>query len=178
MLSSLKLNGDGILKLEWMGRYRELIRMIIKYNNLFSRMNTEKLIDDSDFSLTAQQWQTLECVIEYEDTNFNMASFAKQLGIPKSTFSKYVKNLVEKGLVDKYQQSDNNKNIILKPTEKGQALYKKNSAIILEAGWKNAFAVLEKLSDEQIEVFTEFMANMAADLEPENNKVIQLMKLT
>ena len=136
MLSSLKLIGDGILKLEWMGRYRELIRMIIKYNNLFSRMSTEKMIDNSGSALTAQQWQTLECVIEYEDTNFNMASFAKQLGIPKSTFSKYVKYLVEQELVDKYQQSDNNKNIILKPTEKGRSLYKKNSAIILEAGWK------------------------------------------
>ncbi len=166
------------MKLEWMGRYRELIRMIIKYNNLFTRMNSDKLIDNSGISLTAQQWQTLECVIEYEDTNFNMAYFAKQLGIPKSTFSKYVKYLSENGLVDKYQQSDNNKNIILKPTAKGRALYKKNSAIILNAGWKDVFATLDTLSDEQIAMFTEFMAKMAADLEPENNKVIELMKLT
>ncbi len=166
------------MKLEWMGRYRELIRMIIKYNNLFTRMNSDKLLNNSGMSLTAQQWQTLECVIEYEDTNFNMVYFAKQLGIPKSTFSKYVRYLTEHGLVDKYQQSDNNKNIILKPTAKGRALYGKNSAIIRDAGWKEAFATLDALSDEQIEVFTEFMAKMAAELEPENNRVIELMKLS
>lgn len=177
MILLRKLNGDSILKLEWMGRYRELIRMIIKYNNLFTHINADKMMDSSGVPLTAQHWQTLECVIEYEDTNFHMAYFAKQLGIPKSTFSKHVKYLVGHGLVDKYQQSDNNKNIILKPTAKGRALYEKNSVIIRDAGWKDAFAVLETLSDEQIGLFVEFMAKMAADLEPENNKVIELMKL-
>jgi DNA-binding MarR family transcriptional regulator len=166
------------LKLEWMGRYRELVRMIIKYNNLFSRIHIGNLMVSSGVPLTAQQWQTLECVIEYEDGNFNMAHFAKQLGLPRSTFSKHVNFLMEHGFVEKYQQSDNSKNIILKPTQKGRSLYKKNSTLILEAAWKDTFEILDGLTDEQIDLFTEFMEKMAADLEPENNRVIKLMKLS
>ncbi len=166
------------MKLEWMGRYRELIRMIIKYNNLFPRNNVEMIHSErSGISLNAQQWQTLECVIEYEDTSANMAFFTKQLGFPKSTFSKNVKLLVAQGLVDRYQHVNNRKNIVLKPSEKGRALYLQNSAIILNAGWKEAFSVLEDLPDENLALFVKFMEKLAADLEPENNKVFELMKL-
>ncbi len=160
-----------------MGRYRELIRMIMKYNNLFSRKLSEKAFDGYGISLTAQQWQTLECVIEYEDTNFNMAYFAKQLGLPKSSFSKHVQSLVERGLVERYQHTNNRKNVVLKPSEKGLALYRRNSAIILESGWKEVFAIMKDLRDEDLELMVKFMGAMAAELEPENNKVFALMKM-
>ncbi|MFA6507176.1 MAG: MarR family transcriptional regulator [Treponemataceae bacterium] len=133
--------------------------------------------DRSGVSLNAQQWQTLECVIEYENTSANMAFFAKQLGLPKSTFSKNVKLLVAQGLVERYQQINNRKNIVLKPSEKGRALYLKDSAIILNSGWKEAFSVLEDLPDENLALIVKFMEKLAADLEPENNKVFELMKL-
>lgn len=161
-----------------MGRYRELIRMIIKYNNLFPRTNVAMIRNDSSgVILNAQQWQTLECVIEYEDASANMAFFAKQLGLPKSTFSKNVKLLVAQGLVERYQHKNNRKNIVLRPSEKGRALYLKDSAIILNSGWKEAFGVLKGLSDENLALVVTFMEKLAADLEPENNKVFELMKL-
>jgi DNA-binding MarR family transcriptional regulator len=160
-----------------MGRYRELIRMIMKYNNLFSRRLSEKAFDGFGISLTAQQWQTLECIIEYEDTNFNMAYFAKQLGLPKSSFSKHVQSLVECDLVERYQHENNRKNVVLKPSEKGRALYKKNSTIILESGWKAVFAIMEDVPDDGLELMVKFMGAMAAELEPENNKVFALMKM-
>lgn len=166
------------MKLEWMGRNRELIRMLIKYNNLFYRINSGKFIDSSEVKLSAQQWQTLECIIEYEYTNYNMVFFARQLGLPKSSLSKHVNSLVKSGLIDKYQQSDNQKNIVLKPTEKGRTFYQKFSKIILEEAWNEAFQILEALPDENLKVFTQFMEKLADDLEPENNKVIKLMKLT
>lgn len=166
------------MKLEWMGRYRELIRMVIKYTNLFPRSNTQFIKNNrSGVCLSAQQWQTLECIIESEDTSANMVFFSKQLGLPKSTFSKNVKLLVAQGLVERYQQVNNKKNIVLKPSEKGRELYARNSAIILNSGWKDAFAVLEGLPDESLLLITKFMEKLAADLEPENNKVFELMKL-
>ncbi len=149
----------------------------MKYNNLFSRRLSEKAFGGYGLSLTAQQWQTLECIIEYEDTNLNMAFFAKQLGLPKSSFSKNVQSLVESGLVERYQHANNRKNVVLKPSEKGLALYRKNSAIILESGWKDVFAIMKDLRDEDLELMVKFMGAMAAELEPENNKVFALMKM-
>jgi DNA-binding MarR family transcriptional regulator len=161
-----------------MGRYRELIRMLMKYNNLFSRYCSGTFVKESGLLLSAQQWQTLESIIEYEETNFNMAFYAKQLGLPKSTFSKHVKALVDMGLVDKYQQLNNKKNIVLKPSRKGRNLYRKNYAVIYEEGWKDVFKVLDSVSDENIEQFVAFVGKLAEELEPENNKVIALLKLT
>ena len=160
-----------------MGRYRELIRMIIKYNNLFYRINSEKLIDNSKIKMSAQQWQTLECVIEYEETNSNMTFFARQLGLPKSSLSKNVSFLVANGFVEKYRQSDNGKNIVLKSTEEGRSFYHQFSRLIYSEAWKEAFDVLETISDENLNAFTLFMEKLAADLEPENNKVLKLIKL-
>lgn len=167
------------MKLEWMGRYRELIRMIIKYNNLFSRSNEKFLKNDRlGVRLSAQQWQTLECIIEFENTSENMITFAKKLGLPKSTFSKNVKLLVAQGLVDRYQHTNNRKNIVLKPSEKGRSLYDRNSAIILNSGWKTAFAALDGVSETELSQFVRFMELLADDLEPENNKVLELMKIS
>jgi DNA-binding MarR family transcriptional regulator len=159
--------------LEWMGRNRKLIRLLMKYINLFTRFD-KKIQSDSGVSLNAQQWQTLECIIEYEDENRNMFFMANQIGVPKSTFSKNVKLLVDFGLADRYQQSDNRKDIILKPSDKGREYYKNHSAILYEQGWKTPFAILEKLSDENILIFEEFMSKMIATLEPEVRKLFKI----
>jgi len=160
-----------------MGRNREFIRLLMKYVNLFSHYGNKTATTQSVISLTAQQWQTLECIIEYEDDVKNMVFMANQLGVPKSTFSKYVGLLVDQGLVERYQQTDNRKDIILKPTDKGRVFYKERSRIILEAAWSEPFTILEKFSDNEMEVLVEFMAKMVADLEPENNKARTLFKL-
>ena len=161
------------MMLEWMGRNREFIRLLMKYMNLFSNYNG-KIPSNSGVSLNAQQWQTLECIIEYEDENRNMFFMANQIGVPKSTFSKNVKLLVDSGLVDRYQQSDNRKDIILKPSDKGREYYKIHSNIIFIKGWKIPFSVLDKLSDENMLVMEEFMSTMIATLEPEVRELFKI----
>jgi DNA-binding MarR family transcriptional regulator len=141
--------------------------------NLFSHYD-KKIPSTSGISLNAQQWQALECIIEYEDENRNMFFMANQIGVPKSTFSKNVKLLVGLGLVDRYQQSDNRKDIILKPSDKGREFYKTHSEILFEKGWKIPFSVLDRLSDENMATMEEFMSKMIAALEP---KVKELLKI-
>jgi len=156
-----------------MGRNREFIRLLMKYMNLFSHYN-EKISGNSGVSLNAQQWQTLECIIEYEGENRNMVFMANQIGVPKSTFSKNVKLLVDFGLVDRYRQSDNRKDIILKPSDKGLEYYKLHSEIIFEKGWKIPFSILDKLSDESMSTIEEFMSKMIATLEPEVRELFKI----
>jgi len=161
------------MKLEWMGRNREFIRLLMKYMNIFSHYD-KKISSSSNISLNAQQWQTLECIIEFEDENRNMFFMANQIGVPKSTFSKNVKLLVDSGLVDRYRQSNNRKDIILKPSEKGRKYYKTHSEILLKKGWKIPFSVLDKLSDENMSTMEEFMSEMIATLEPEVRELFKI----
>lgn len=165
------------MKLEWMGRNREFIRLLVKFVNLFSHNGSKSVSNRSGISVNAHQWQTLECIIEYEDENCNMVFLAKQLGLPKSTFSKHVNFLEKEGLVERYQRSDNQKDIIMKPSSKGMVFYLERSRIILEAAWKGPFSILDKLSEENLAVFVDFMSSMVADIEQENNKAIELFKL-
>jgi len=165
------------MKLEWMGRYRELMGLLKKYVNLFANFGNKAVTDKLGLRLTSQQWQTLECIVEYEDENKNMVFMANKIGLKKSTFSKYVKVLDNYGLVERYQQQGNHKDIILKPSEKGRIYYKDRSKIILESAWKEAFAVLDKLSDENLAIIIDFMTRIVDDLDPKNNRVIKLFKL-
>jgi len=161
------------MKLEWMGRNREFIRLLNKYMNLFSHYD-KKIPSNSGISLNAQQWQTLECIIEYEDENRNMFFMANQIGVPKSTFSKNVKLLVDLGLVDRYQQSGNRKDIILKPSDKGREFYKIHSKVVFEKGFKIPFSVLDKLSDKNMFIMEDFMSKMIASLEPEVRELFKI----
>jgi len=124
-----------------MGRYRELIGLLSKYVNIFANFGSKAVAEKLGFRLTSQQWQTLECIVEYEDENKNMMFMTNSIGLKKSTFSKFIKVLVNYGLVERYQQKGNRKDIVLKPSEKGRIYYKDRSKILLELVWKEAFAV-------------------------------------
>jgi hypothetical protein len=65
----------------------------------------------------------------------------------------------------------------LKPSDKGRVYYKARSQILLESVWKEPFAVLDKLSDENLAIIVEFMKKAMNDLDPKNNKVVELFKL-
>ena len=165
------------MKLEWMGRYRRFIGLLIKYVNLFSHFGKKTIPGKSGIKLNLQQWETLECIVEYEDENKNMIYMANKIGLKKSTFSKFIKVLVKYGLVERYQQKGNRKDIILKPSEKGRIFYRDRSQIIMESAWKKAFAVLDKLSDENLAIVVDFMSIIIDDLDPKNNKAIELFRL-
>ncbi len=111
------------MKLEWFGRYREITAALIQFSNtMIKSANTEWDIGESVF-LTAPEWQVLELVIEHGEENLIMSDYAKLLGIPRSNISKISKILIADELIEKYRFRDNNKTIVLKPTEKGQRIY-------------------------------------------------------
>lgn len=154
------------MKLEWMREHREIIRALIRYANLYAHIQTEKLADGAEDQtpLSSQEWQTLECVLEFEGENLNMATLAGKLGIPASNFSNYVKTLVDYGFVERFQRSDNRKEIILLPTEAGRALYLARSEKIA-AEWAAAFAQLDRISAQDRRRFLAFMEELTLNLE-------------
>ena len=166
------------MKLEWMGRNRELVRLLMKFVNLFLHYESkEGIAGKSGIALNSQQWQTLECIVEYEDENKNMNSMANLLGLQKSSFSKHVKLLESYKLVERYRHTDNNKEIILKPSKKGRNFYQERSKLLFESAFYEPFVILDKLSDENLAIVVDFMTKMVNGLEPENNKTRKLFKL-
>lgn len=135
------------MKLEWMGNHRALIEKIIKYGNAYS--NTYKLQRSygTDVMFSASQIQTLEYILEAEDKDEKMSEMAARLGVSRSTFSKNVKNLEEKGLLEKYHLSGNRKDIYVKPSAEGREVYAKYTEFVRQICFDDIFQYADKVSE-------------------------------
>ncbi|SDC86441.1 MarR family protein [Paenibacillus sp. CF095] len=145
------------MKLDWMGDHRELIEKIIKYGNAYS--NTYKLQRSygTDMMFSASQIQTLEYILEAEDKEEKMSEMAARLGVSRSTFSKNVKNLTEKGLLEKFHLSGNRKDIYVKPSPKGREVYAKYTEFVRELCFDEIFKYADQISEVDKQNFVRIM---------------------
>ncbi len=155
---------EKFMELHWMGRYRKLVGQLIRYANIYVRGYNIELGGEEGVRLSAQSWQVLECIIEHEDEILKMSELSRFLGMPQSTFSKYVKRLVEQKLVERYKRADNQKDIILQPSEFGRDFYIRKSKGLLELGYKEMFGLLEDLSDDDLDRVAAAVENLADHL--------------
>ena len=139
---------------EWMGRYRPLIKELVKYENYYSRISTSKRlqVDDSIF-MSANEWQVLEYIIEHDDDPEYILNISDDLGIAPSSLSKQVKSLVNHGLIERYHTSSNKKKIVVKSTDKGKQLYENNVSSIMMPLFQVLFDGLEKIPDKYLNQF-------------------------
>lgn len=156
----------------WMGRYRELIAALVYHTNSSYRQLSIRA-DWGDISLSSQEWQILEYIVEHSDDDSNMIHVSERLGIPQSSFSKQTKVLIQCGLIEKYQKKGNKKNIILKASPFGLEQYKKISRMLYENVFSAAFNRLEELSDDQLKAVTEAIYLLTNGFsEPDNNDTL------
>ena len=168
------------MKLDWMGDHRELVEKIIKYGNAYS--NTYKLQRSygTDMTFSAAQIQTLEYILEAEDQEEKMSEMAARLGVSRSTFSKNVKNLTEKGLLEKYHLSGNRKDIYVKPSDKGREVYMKYTAFVRELCFDDIFKLADRITEADKKSFIRIMDLLAdvllwyGEKEQEPRKLIKI----
>ncbi len=163
------------MELTWFGRYRDIIAALVYHTNCVNR--TANIRDDigSGVMLTAQEWQTLEVIIEHDDENLIMSDISKLLGIPLSTLSKISKQILSQGLVERYRIDGNRKSIILKPSKKGYLLYQEHCEAVTKPLFQKIFNKLEPLSDEQLKIISDAIKALNAEMEEDNGH--QLVKL-
>ena len=149
MTSILKI-GDAVMKLEWMGKYRDFTAALFRAGNAYAQICKQQTVGDK-VRFGPYEVQIMEHILEYGDQNKNMIWYSRQLGMQPSTFSKYIKKLVEKGLVEKYQTVGNRKDIILRLSPLAQEEYEKYSRYAYEVWFKDWFAILDTMSPEQLE---------------------------
>lgn len=145
------------MKIEWMGKYREFVATLFRSGNAYAQIVKQTTVGNK-VKFGPYEVQIMEHILEYGDKNKNMVWYARQLGMLPSTFSKYVKKLVEKGLVEKYHLSDNKKNIILKLSELGIEEYELYSKTAYELWFRDFFRLLDNLSEEQLQQTQEIIA--------------------
>ena len=149
---------------EWMGRYRPLVAALVLHSNIVNRAANERMEIGCGIRLTPQEWQTLEFIVEHDDSFFSMIEIARQLGIPQSSFSRTVKVLHDQTLIAKYQVAGNRKNIILRPTEKGLQIYNNRMEDPIRENFRQFFKELEPLSDEDLQLITKALNHLTLSL--------------
>lgn len=111
----------------------------------------------TDMMFSASQIQTLEYILEAEDKEEKMSEMAARLGVSRSTFSKNVKNLTEKGLLEKFHLSGNRKDIYVKPSEKGREVYAKYTEFVRELCFDEIFKYADQISEADKQNFVRIM---------------------
>ena len=106
-----------------------------------------------------------------------MNDASSQLSIPQSTFSKTVKQLVEAGLVEKYQAVNNRKNIILRPTEKAIGVYSDFAQKHAKQIWQPFFDALKDVDDEDLHAVVRAIDVLDRFILSESKEEIRIVKI-
>ena len=139
-----------LMQTEWMGKYRRLIAVLYQSANHYSLTCKQAYLGDQ-VKFSPYEVQIMEHIMENGDNLSNMKSYADKLGLSPSTFSKYVKQLVSKGLIERYHIKGNRKDIILKVSPLGMEEYDKYIEYILKSIFQPWFDYLDTLPTSEIE---------------------------
>lgn len=167
------------MKLEWMGTYRGFIEKLIKYGNSYAQAYKVENAYATDIAFSAAQLQVMEYILENENENQNMAEIAGRLGITPSAFSKNVKKMVDKGLLEKYHMSTNKKDVIIRVSPLGKEVYAQYVKFAYERAYKEIFAILDEIPEPYIQKFTEILEISANEtqLNRLNEKEVTYIKI-
>ena len=140
---------------EWLGRYRKLVAALVQHTNINLREINKKIPAVDGMMLSMQEWQVLEYIIEHEADDAHMIHISSALGIPQSSFSKIARQLYSLGLIERYRTASNKKNVILKPSEKGHAVYDGRSNTMTRAIFQPFFDRLSNMPDQELAEFVD-----------------------
>ena len=163
-----------------MGRHRNSIEAIIKMCNAYTAISYMPVISTGELELSPNEIQVLEYLLENEERRDNMSVIAERLQYSKSAFSKLVKQLVSKKLLNRFHEANNSKNVIIRPSEFGRKIYKEYSeAAALR--WKPILDNMDKLSEKDEEsmigVITAFTDLCKGQVEKYNQKELEEIDL-
>ncbi|MBR4550497.1 MAG: MarR family transcriptional regulator [Oscillospiraceae bacterium] len=145
------------MKLEWMGAYRDIVGDFYRSANGYSQICKTELFGEK-VRFSPYEVQIMEHVLEYADEHRNMKWYAERLGLSQATYSKYVRKLVEKGLLEKYHTEGNRKDIILMVSPLGREEYARYAADMKETVFRELFDLLDSVSPEELEAVKKVFA--------------------
>ncbi|NLV17178.1 MAG: MarR family transcriptional regulator [Syntrophomonadaceae bacterium] len=133
-------------------RILDIFIKIQEYSDVFQHKQ-DGLLDE--ISLT--EVHCIDCIGMTDHPN--VTKISEQMGLTRAGISKISKRLLSKGLIESYQEPDNNKEIYFRLTESGQSVYDKHKKIHNKASqeWLTFF---EHYSDDDQAAILRFFTDL------------------
>ena len=145
------------MDLIWLGKYRSFFENLFFYTNVYGQAYTLQGFHDTSVPCSLAQIQVLEYILENEEKNQKMSEVAKRLGISPSAFSKNVKKMMEKKLLEKYRCANNQKDIIIKASPLGRKVYQEYVSSLWKRRFERTFAMLDEIPEKYVAKFAEIL---------------------
>ncbi|MFJ8216293.1 MarR family transcriptional regulator [Bacillus cereus] len=109
--------------------------------------------------------------IEYIENNAdsNVTQLAEAFYVTRGAISRMTKKLIQKGLIESYQKSENKKEVYFKLTEQGKEIYKIHEDLHKEFQDRDK-AVFEQVTEEEFESIISFVEKYSRHLDAEIKK--------
>ncbi|WP_439876120.1 MarR family transcriptional regulator [Bacillus mycoides] len=109
--------------------------------------------------------------IEYIENNAdsNVTQLAEAFYVTRGAISRMTKKLMQKGLIESYQKSENKKEIYFRLTEQGKEIYKIHEDLHKEFQERDK-AVFEQVTEEEFDSIISFVEKYSRHLDAEIKK--------
>ncbi|HDR4374328.1 MarR family transcriptional regulator [Bacillus cereus] len=109
--------------------------------------------------------------IEYIENNAdsNVTQLAEAFYVTRGAISRMTKKLIQKGLIESYQKSENKKEIYFRLTEQGKEIYKIHENLHKEFQERDK-AVFEQVTEEEFDSIIRFVEKYSRHLDAEIKK--------
>ncbi|MCF4142276.1 MULTISPECIES: MarR family winged helix-turn-helix transcriptional regulator [Dethiosulfovibrio] len=134
--------------------YREIAELMFSVHNRFKELESKPKDFGTDDLLYSTEIHTIVAV--GGNPNSNLTELAELLGVSKSSVSKFVKKLLEKGYIVKTRARDNRKEVFFELTERGWTAYRGHE-IFSEKLFGKVYDILKKGEDGDALVVRRFL---------------------
>ncbi|SLK10267.1 MULTISPECIES: MarR family winged helix-turn-helix transcriptional regulator [unclassified Paenibacillus] len=145
-------------------------QVLLGFRDLYNKLvwlNKDKMEE----SLKGYKPSEVHC-IEYIEKNAdsNVTKLAESFYMTRGAISKLTKKLIEKGLIESYQKSDNKKEIYFRLTEQGKVIYQIHEDLHNEFQERDKI-VFEQVTDDQFDSMLNFVDKYNRHLDAEIKKL-------
>jgi len=150
-------------------------RILMGVRDIYNKLNWLNK-DKMEAALQGYTSSEVHC-IEYVEKNAdsNVTKLAEFFYMTRGAISKLTKKLMQKGLIESYQKSDNKKEIYFRLTERGKVVYKIHEDLHGEFHERDK-AVFEQITEEQFGSMLDFLERYGKHLDAEIKKLGLEMK--
>jgi DNA-binding MarR family transcriptional regulator len=141
-------NQEELLKIR--GLLLKIINRINQMEKTPRRYGTDELLYTSELNMIES--------LGYK-SGVNVTEYAENHGVTKGAVSQLVKKLEKKGLVERYKNPTNQKEVFLKLTMKGEIAFHKHTLLHLQFA-KEFFEEFENMTPEQTGLIIHFLASL------------------
>lgn len=144
-------------------------QVIMNFRDVFNKMSwlNKFKMEDSLKGYKPSEIHCIECIGRNVDSN--VTRLAESLYMTRGAISKITKKLIEQGLIESYQRSDNKKEIYFRLTEQGKAINNVHEDLHKEFQERDK-AVFQQVTEEQFDSMLHFLDKYSRHLDAEIKK--------